>query len=433
MERTQYGCFIMLDAWTDRKARTLINFLVNTPGGTMFIRSVDGSSFMKTELEIFELLDTFVQEIGVENVVQVVTDNGSNYVSPDIGKLPIVKRDIGRGQFLVGFIYNHTITLNLMRKFTQKAESDVIFSLKAIGSLVHVLRLVDNEKKPAMGYIYEAMDRGRSLLQQRSMEMKVKYSEIYSIIDNRLECQLHRPLHAAGHFLNPHHFYSDPNVGKDLEVIYGRYACIMKLSKDLDDNDEAHGMFGIPSAIRMRSIVSPTEWWTMYGNHVPHLQVVAIKILSLTCSFSGCERNWSTFEQIHSKKRNKLEHPRLYDLVFVKYNQALRDRFDKKDLTDPILLNNIDGCCDWLEKKLDENDVFADDLVLGEDGLTWELVGEAAGVNESSRLTRHQSRLTATMDTGDEEVEEEEFESSDEQDNVDVVEITSEDEEENFA
>ncbi|XP_073225920.1 uncharacterized protein [Cicer arietinum] len=129
----------------------------------------------------------------------------------------------------------------------------------------------------------------------------------------------------------------------------------------------------------------------MYQNHVPYLQVVAIKILSLTCNSSGCERNWSTFEQIHSKKTSTLEHQRLQDLVFVKYNQALKHRFDNKDLTDLILLNNIDECYYWLEKELDENDVFADDLVLGEDDLvlgeddlTWELVGDAAGVNEPS-------------------------------------------------
>ena len=57
----------------------LINFFVNTPSGSMFVRSIDASSFSKTGERIFELLDTFVVEMGVENVVQVVTDNGANY------------------------------------------------------------------------------------------------------------------------------------------------------------------------------------------------------------------------------------------------------------------------------------------------------------------------------------------------------------------
>ena len=40
----------------------------------------------------------------------------------DIGKIPKVKRVIQRGIKLVGYIYNHTLALNTMRKFTQKTE-----------------------------------------------------------------------------------------------------------------------------------------------------------------------------------------------------------------------------------------------------------------------------------------------------------------------
>lgn len=44
----------------------------------------------------------------------------------------------------------------------------------------------------------------------------------------------------------------------------------------------------------------------MYGGRVPLLQKLAVRILSQTCSSSGCERNWSVFEKIHNKKRNRL-------------------------------------------------------------------------------------------------------------------------------
>jgi hypothetical protein len=32
----------------------------------------------------------------------------------------------------------------------------------------------------------------------------------------------------------------------------------------------------------------------------------SIWVLNQTCSASGCERNWSVFEKLHSKKRNML-------------------------------------------------------------------------------------------------------------------------------
>lgn len=48
-----------------------------------------------------------------------------------------------------------------------------------------------------------------------------------------------------------------------------------------------------------------------------------MRVLSLTCSTTGYERNWSTFEQVHSKKNNCLEQQMLNDVVYVKYNLHL--------------------------------------------------------------------------------------------------------------
>ena len=79
-EWVKFGCSIMSDAWTDRKNRTLINFMVNCPSGTMFVKTIDAFGFVKTGDKLYELLDAFVEEIGEKNVVQIVTDNGSNYV-----------------------------------------------------------------------------------------------------------------------------------------------------------------------------------------------------------------------------------------------------------------------------------------------------------------------------------------------------------------
>ncbi|GKB16387.1 uncharacterized protein Tco_0850310 [Tanacetum coccineum] len=48
------------------------------------------SSYMHTADKLFDLLDDFIEEIREANVVQVVTDNGANYVAA--GKLLEVKR-----------------------------------------------------------------------------------------------------------------------------------------------------------------------------------------------------------------------------------------------------------------------------------------------------------------------------------------------------
>jgi hypothetical protein len=254
----------------------------------MFIKSIDASDIVKTGEKIFEMLDAVVDEIGEEKVVQVITDNGSNYVlagkllqdkrphlywTPctahcidlmleDIGKLPLIKKTVQRAIFLVGFIYNHTSTLSLLRFYTNKRElmrhavtrfatsfltlerlhkeqsnmrkmfvpnewtnnklskeakgkeatkivvmpsfwNNIVHTLKVMAPLVIVLRLVDSEKKPAMGYIYEAMEKAKETIMKSFDLDESKYKEVFKIIDDRWTCQLHRPLHVAGHFLNP--------------------------------------------------------------------------------------------------------------------------------------------------------------------------------------------------------------------------------------
>jgi hypothetical protein len=92
------------------------------------------------------------------------------------------------------------------------------------------------------------------------------------------------------------------------------------------------------------------NWWESFGSHCPQLQKFAIRVLSQTCSASGCERNWSVFERIHTKKRNRLEQKRLNDLVFVQYNLRLRRNqlLNKRPDTDPIVLDDVDPTSDWV-------------------------------------------------------------------------------------
>ncbi|CAN1302702.1 hypothetical protein LINPERPRIM_LOCUS25582 [Linum perenne] len=76
-----FGCTIMADGWTDKRQRSLINFLIYSPKGISFVKSVDASGFSKTGKNLFELFDSVIKWVGVQNVVQVVTDNAANYVA----------------------------------------------------------------------------------------------------------------------------------------------------------------------------------------------------------------------------------------------------------------------------------------------------------------------------------------------------------------
>uniref|UniRef100_A0A0R0IFE9 DUF659 domain-containing protein n=1 Tax=Glycine max TaxID=3847 RepID=A0A0R0IFE9_SOYBN len=150
----------MSNAWTDRKQRCIINFLLNSQAGTMFLKSIDGSDFVKTGEKLFELLDAIVEEVGEENYLKLVE---KSYKQEEI-----------------------------------------------------VLRLMGDERKPAMGYIYEAMD-------------KTKATIIKSFNNNES-----KPLHAAAHFLNPEFFYDNIDLEFDFEVTNGLFDCIKKLVLQFD-------------------------------------------------------------------------------------------------------------------------------------------------------------------------------------------------------
>ena len=121
-----------------------------------------------------------------------------------------------------------------------------------------VLRLVDGERKSVMGYIYKTMDRAKEVIAISFHGDKSKYESIFRIIDNRWDVQLHRPLHAAGWYLNPEFFYKVKHI--DTEIMNGLYECIRRLNLDpkvQDKIDEeipiyakAEGFFGNYMAIK---------------------------------------------------------------------------------------------------------------------------------------------------------------------------------------
>lgn len=113
--------------------------------GAMFLKSIDTSSLTKDAETLFTIFDSVVQEIGVEYIVQLITDNASAYkkagkkLQQKYGILfwspcaahcidlmlenianpkwyPLVDEAIKRAKKITKFIYNHGVVLDLMRQ-----------------------------------------------------------------------------------------------------------------------------------------------------------------------------------------------------------------------------------------------------------------------------------------------------------------------------
>ena len=115
-----------------------------------------------------------------------------------------------------------------------------------------------------------------------------------------------------------------------------------------------------------------------------------MKILSQTCTSSGCERNWSTWSLIHTKLRNRLAVKKLHKLVFVHYNMRLKVKIlmhqrDTDDFYNPIDLNHIFHQDDILDDWIRENE----QPTLPEDNLDWLDKGIHQTESESSEYQEH--------------------------------------------
>ncbi|KAK9047980.1 hypothetical protein SSX86_033058 [Deinandra increscens subsp. villosa] len=71
------GVSIVTDGWSDPNRTPLINFMAASGNGPMFIKSVNCSGEYKDKFFIAKLMKEVINEVGHENVVQVITDNAS--------------------------------------------------------------------------------------------------------------------------------------------------------------------------------------------------------------------------------------------------------------------------------------------------------------------------------------------------------------------
>ncbi|KAB2599970.1 hypothetical protein D8674_010241 [Pyrus ussuriensis x Pyrus communis] len=231
------------DAPTSHEYRTwMLKEEVDDVQSTWFLKSVDASASIKNGDLLYGYLDDVIQEIGEENVVQVISDNASNYKNAgaklmerkekvwwtpcaahcidlmleDISKMAWFDDTLKCARCISKYLYGHQWVLALMRKYTNNSE---------------ILR-------PAVTRM----------------------------------------------------------LGK---------------GKEREETDVQLDLF--------------------------------------TNNALGCERNWSTFSMIHTKRRNRLEHKRLNALAYVKYNLALQQRSKKRmEKYDPIVVEEIASDDEWI-------------------------------------------------------------------------------------
>ncbi|CAN1184803.1 hypothetical protein LINPERPRIM_LOCUS39324 [Linum perenne] len=311
----------MADGWTDKRGRTLINFLVYCSTGLCFIKSIDATSEIKTAKNLFKMFDEVLKWIGVANVVQVVTDNASNYKASALEHVGLLFQKASK---ISVFVYNHNPVLNWLKardgwkeivrpaatRFathfevlkstyahkkdlralvvsdfflldasskTEKGKkvSEIILDsqfwgdclevVKVVVPIIKLLKFVDSDAKPSLPYVYEGMKMIVKGIKDIYNDKESLYKQYVDIVNTRWDKHLKGDLHKAAYYLNPvlvyKHKESAGEVMKTsiLNLLEKPAICSdpMQALRELRLYEDAKGSFGRDLAIKGRSQFHP--------------------------------------------------------------------------------------------------------------------------------------------------------------------------------
>ncbi|XP_050365649.1 uncharacterized protein LOC126784209 [Argentina anserina] len=358
--------------------------------GPMMLNDVNCEGEYKDFNFISELLTESIKQVGYQNVVQVVTDNApvcakvgaliaskyhtifwtpcvvhtlnlalKNICTPshaannvdvyaECSWIQPVVEDV---MFIKNFIMNHGMRLVMFNDHCNLKLLSVAPTRFASAPIYEMIRKADTDKH-CLHLVYEwwdnMMEQVKKAIYRKEMKQFNEESPFWDVVHKILLSQWSKattPLHCLAHSLNPKYYSPEwldegfhrvaPHKG--LDVTRERKNCFFRYFSNEDDRrkvniEYAHFSmcmqeFGGGDVIKDRSILEPLTWWVVHGSSAPTLQAIAFKLLGQpSSSSSSCERNWSTYNFIHSLPRNKLAPQKAEDLVYVHTNLRLLAR-----------------------------------------------------------------------------------------------------------
>ncbi|CAN1813043.1 hypothetical protein LINPERHAP1_LOCUS26738 [Linum perenne] len=207
-----------------------------------------------------------------------------NLMLQGIGNLPRFKKVLDQAKNFTIFIYSHHRTLECMRSFTKKREiirpgvtrfasqyltlhsmmekkgelrkmavdkkwddlkdvhtkkgkdatatmlsttfwNGVNLCLKVFEPLVRVLRLVDGDVKPSMGFVYGELVNAKRDIQEALGNVESRYKDVMTIVNKKMSGRLDAPLHLTAYMLNPHYSYANSSIFDDSRITDAFMTC----------------------------------------------------------------------------------------------------------------------------------------------------------------------------------------------------------------
>ncbi|CAI5459575.1 unnamed protein product [Closterium sp. Yama58-4] len=198
----------------------------------------------------------------------------------------------------------------------KKAETFV----KVMALLYKVMRRTNGEAKGRMGEMYDIMlqltEDLQKLLEKDDCGLKRADKEgVKEHLRRRWDESLACPLHVRSRAFVDKYWKSGGDTKGTMKALQeGMLAFI-----------EGKGCFRSEEAIEGRAEIKAGKgdmvtWWNVNGWEYRDLAGLACRALSQPVSASPCERGWSTWDGVHTARRNRLGSEKVRDLVFVAHN-----------------------------------------------------------------------------------------------------------------
>uniref|UniRef100_A0A0A9E384 DUF659 domain-containing protein n=1 Tax=Arundo donax TaxID=35708 RepID=A0A0A9E384_ARUDO len=164
------GCSVILDSWKSQCGKSFISVLVHCSKGMLFLRSLDISTIIDDVDELASMICQVVDDIGVRNIVQVITNDASphmqatehavlkkhdqsflftlcadhciNLLLEKIAALDHVNEILMKARQITRFIYGHALPIELKEYYIVGGEILSNSNLKSVAKFVTLERLV---------------------------------------------------------------------------------------------------------------------------------------------------------------------------------------------------------------------------------------------------------------------------------------------------
>jgi hypothetical protein len=117
---------------------------------------------------------------------------------------------------------------------------DVKLILAIFEPLFKVLRLVDGDVKPSMGFVYGELLKAKIQIKEALGNNESHFKDVIAVVDKKMAGRLDSPLHLTTYLLNPHYSYAGPLIFDAPKMTKGFISCVKNFyyhDEDMQEQD----------------------------------------------------------------------------------------------------------------------------------------------------------------------------------------------------